>query len=103
MLSRGIGAWNWSPARIDDRRARLIGFESAQELLERQASLEAAIEEGTGLHPADWRRVLKSTEMLFASLEDGLATDWSTFSDISDEASALVLRSTQYKISRWAQ
>jgi hypothetical protein len=101
VLAMGIGLWTASAAQLDDRRARLIGFADAADYRDRAPDIVARIKDGQPLAVEDWRRALRSTEMLFVSWEDGLAYEWSMFSNVSDEATILVLRALQTKIRVW--
>jgi hypothetical protein len=49
----------------------------------------------------DWRRVLLSVEIVFASDVVGSGLDWRITSGISDEESVGLLRGLQRKLPRW--
>ena len=89
------------PARPTDALAVALGFTDADRLSSEAWALWLSIEAGESLSVADWRRVLLSVEIVFASDVVGSGLDWRFTSGLSDEKSITILRGLQRKLPRW--
>ncbi len=78
-----------------------MGFRDVGDVSEQGSRLESALIAGEPLSATDWRRVLVSTEIFFASDVLGCGRDWSIIMGISDAETLTILRGLQRKIPWW--
>ncbi|PXX61569.1 hypothetical protein DFR70_108127 [Nocardia tenerifensis] len=97
VLAYGVGSWG-GPARCSEALAVAMGFRDAQDVGKHGRRLESALIAGEALTAMDWRRVLVSTEIFFASDVLGCGREWSIVRGISDEETLRVLRGLQRKL-----
>ncbi|WP_433577106.1 hypothetical protein [Nocardia brasiliensis] len=97
VLVDGVGRWG-GPAYCSDALAVAMGFRDVGDVREQGRRLESALIEGEPLSATDWRKVLVSTEIFFASEVLGCGRDWSIVMGISDEETLTILRGLQRKI-----
>jgi hypothetical protein len=96
-LLRQVFQWG-GPARMLDDTAVLVGYDNAGAFYSDRTRLIRLVDERRGLAPEDWRRLVVSTELLFASNVVGCGLDWSTVSGIRDDEAIMLLRSVQRKL-----
>ena len=99
FLYCGLSHLFGGPAAMTDSLALVIGFNSADHFAAEVRRLWSAIEAGDPLTPADWFRVIATTEIGFASIGLGAAWDWYPVTGIPDEHALLLLRAIQSKAS----
>ncbi len=100
MLQRGLSEWG-GPAWATDQLAQVIGFRDEDDLLRHEGRrLREDLGRSQPLTASDWRRVLLSTEIVFASDVVGSGSDWSITTGLSDEETIKMLRAVQRKIGR---
>jgi hypothetical protein len=97
LLRYGITEWG-GPAHCTEEMAVAIGFVSVRDLFDNRDRLVRAIGGGDPLTSRDWRRVLLSTEVVFASDVVGSGIDWRSTTGLSDEDTIVLLRSVQRKV-----
>jgi hypothetical protein len=102
LLASGLCEWG-GPATPTDDIAILIGFESVQTLYAEGRSIARDIRSGEPLTPANWRRALLATELVFGSDLIGSGADWSATTGFTDEESIRLLRNVQRKLARIAR
>jgi hypothetical protein len=102
FLARGLREWG-GPAAPTDDVARLLGFESVRALYDEGGVIASRIRSCEPLTPADWRRALLATELVFASDLIGSGVDWPTTTGFTDEESIRLLRSVQRKLASIAR
>ena len=96
LLWRGLGQWG-GPADLTDAMAVAMGFASTADFFEEEKRLSAALEEKAALLPADWRRILLATEIVFASDIVGAGYEWQTVTGLDDESTLRILRRLQQR------
>lgn len=74
-----------------------MGFASTAGFFEEEERLSAALKEKAALPPADWRRILLSTEIVFASDIVGAGYEWQTVTGLDDESTLRILRRLQQR------
>jgi hypothetical protein len=102
LLVHGLYEWG-GPAKPTKQIANLLGFADVQSLFDDGGLIARRIRSGDPLTPADWRRALLATEIVFASDLVGSGVDWSITTGIPDEAAVRLLRSVQRKLVRIAR
>jgi hypothetical protein len=102
LLARGLFEWG-GPASPTNEIARLLGFADVEALNDAGGSIARNIQSGEPLTPADWRRALLATELVFASDLIGSGVDWPMTTGFTDEDSIRLLRSVQRKLARLAR
>lgn len=98
LLSRGLGEWS-GPAHCTEELAVAMGFQGLAGLYEDGRRLQAALSAGEPLSVPDWRRLLVSAEIVFASDVFGSGIDWSITTGFSDEETIKILRRLQRGIA----
>jgi hypothetical protein len=78
-----------------------MGFRDKATLSTEVGRLMAAVDAQDPLTPADWRRVLLATEVVFASDVVGSGLDWSITTGLPDAETIGLLRQIQRKMPRW--
>lgn len=96
LLWQGLGQWG-GPADLTDAMAVAMGFASTAGFFEEEERLSAALEEKAALPPADWRRILLATEIVFASDIVGAGYEWQTVTGLDDESTLRILRRLQQR------
>ncbi|WP_203754668.1 hypothetical protein [Actinoplanes cyaneus] len=102
VLAHGLTEWG-GPARCTEPLAVALDFGSVAELFEHVVRLRPLVRGGQPLSPRDWRRVLASAEVVFASDVFGSGWDWQATTGFRDEETIRLLRSLQRKIARTAR
>lgn len=97
VLSRGLREWG-GPAYATDEVARVIGFNSVDELYTEAGRIGDALMAGQALSTADWRATIIATEIAFISWTLGAAHDWQTVTGLTDEETLPLIRSAQSKL-----
>ena len=83
---------------MTDGVAALLGYKDAAAFAQDQDRLVDCASGASPATRADWRRLLTSSELAFASYALGGAWDWDIVTGIDDEASILILRALQSKL-----
>lgn len=91
LLWQGLGHWG-GPADLTDAMAVAIGFASTADFFDEEERSSAALKEKAALPPADWRRILLATEIVFASDIVGAGYEWQAVTGWDDEATLRILR-----------
>ena len=99
LLRRALGEWN-GPARCSDEMAFAMGFADVPDLLRETDRLNEAIKADRPITPADWARILLSTEVVFVSDLVGSGYEWSTTTGWSDEGTIRLLRGLQRQLRK---
>ncbi|WP_221320406.1 hypothetical protein [Actinoplanes sp. L3-i22] len=102
VLARGLTEWG-GPARCTEALAVAMDFGSVEHLFEHVVRLRPLVRGGQPLGRRDWRRVLISAEIVFASDVFGSGWDWQSTTGFRDEETIRILRSLQRKIERAAR
>ena len=97
LLARGLTEWS-GPATASVEIANLLDLAHPPVFLDETQAIARRIRAGEPLEPADWRRALLATEIVFASDVVGSGVEWSTTTGISDEDAIRLLRSAQRKL-----
>ena len=99
LLVRALGEW-LGPARCSDEMAYAMGFADAAGLVEETRRLSRAIKADEPIAPADWARILQSTEVVFVSDLAGSGYEWSATTGWSDEGTVRLLRGLQRQLRK---
>ncbi|WP_091100448.1 hypothetical protein [Micromonospora citrea] len=100
LLRRGLAEWG-GPAHATDDLARAMGFQDQADLHHGEGRrLIAALDRREPLTGSQWRKLLLSTEIVFASDVVGSGCDWSITTGLSDEETIKLLRVVQRKVAR---
>ncbi|RKN16696.1 hypothetical protein D7147_23180 [Micromonospora musae] len=100
LLRRGLAEWG-GPAHSTDDLARAMGFRDQVDLYHGEGRrLREALDRGEPLSRSQWRKLLFSTEIVFASDVVGSGSDWSITTGLSDEETIKLLRVVQRKVAR---
>ncbi|WP_436533946.1 hypothetical protein [Actinoplanes sp. HUAS TT8] len=102
VLAHGLTEWG-GPARCTEALAVAMDFGGIAELFEHVVRLRPLVRAGQPLSPRDWRRVLVSAEIVFASDVFGSGWDWQSTTGFRDDETIRLLRSLQRKIARGAR
>lgn len=94
LLRNGIFQW-LGPARACDAVAAVVGFTDVADLQAHVPRLVAALDAGNPMTGRDWRRLLISTEIMFASDVLGCGVEWQTVTGYPDPDTLTVLRQLQ--------
>ena len=94
-----LGEW-LGPARCSDEMAYAMGFADAAGLVEETRRLSRAIKADEPIAPADWARILQSTEVVFVSDLAGSGYEWSATTGWSDEGTVRLLRGLQRQLRK---
>ncbi|GAB2983417.1 hypothetical protein [Frigoribacterium salinisoli] len=97
LLRQGLGQWG-GPAALTDDLAVAMGFASAADFFATAGTLSALLLHEAPLAPADWRRVLLATEIVFVSDIVGAGYEWQIVTGLDDESTLRTLRRLQ---QRW--
>lgn len=99
FLDAALSEWG-GPARPDDAMAAALGFDGAAGVPERARALRDRLRERPALSREDWRTVLLSSEIVFASDVVGSGLEWPTTTGHPDGWSIAVLRQLQATVGR---
>lgn len=102
VLAHGLTEWG-GPARCTEALAVAMDFGSIASLFEHVVRLRPLLRTGQPLTARDWRRVLISAEIVFASDVFGSGWDWQSTTGFRDDETIRLLRSLQRKIARAAR
>lgn len=97
MLTYGLKDWN-GPTEPTESMAVALGFSGVEDLCSEGDRIAEAISAGEPLTERDWSRALLSTEVVFASIVVGAASEWGTIHSGTDAHWIGVLRSIQRKV-----
>lgn len=97
FVYRALHDWD-GPAYPTDAFAVAMGFGSAATMPSECERLWERIDAGESLDAQDWRRVMVTAEVAFASDVVGVGIDWEIVSPFSDEESIAILRGLQRKL-----
>jgi hypothetical protein len=97
LLVSALVEWGGS-AHPDDSIARAIGFSDLDDMDANQERLRTALMAKEPLTAVDWRRVLISAEIAFASDVYGAGWEWEATTGWDDETTIRLLRAAQLKL-----
>jgi hypothetical protein len=99
LLRRALLEWG-GPARCSDELAIGMGFDGVGDLVDQARRFRGNLDNDIPVSPADWARILMTTEVVFVSDLVGSGVEWSTTSGFSDEWTIATLRVVQRKLSK---
>ena len=97
LLRDGLLEWGGS-AHLTDPMAVAMGFASSADFFSTAKKLRLLLEEKAALPPAEWRRILLATEIVFVSDVVGAGYEWETVTGMDDESTLRVLRGLQKRL-----
>lgn len=97
LLAHGLDHWG-GPAHATDALARVMGFESVENLHREGRRIADELRSGGTVSAADLARALIATEVGFASDYYGAGWDWENVTGFSDEDTIKRLREVQRKL-----
>ena len=97
LILTGLSGWG-GPATPTDGLALVMGFAGVEDLLTEAGRLREAIMHLRPLTPYDWKRLLISTEISFASDYYGIGWEWETVGGGEDRPALRALRGLQDKL-----
>ena len=97
LILTGLSEWGGAAAPTDEL-AIAMGFADVEDLMTESKRLIDAVVHLQALTPDDWKRLLITTEIAFASDYFGVGCEWETVGGDGDWASLLALRGLQDKL-----
>ena len=97
VLDRGLVEWG-GPAYCTDALAIAMGFGSVADLASERVRLLHSLRNREPLSRWDWTRVLRATEIVFASDVVGSGVEWPMTTGLGDAETLELLRTLQRKL-----
>lgn len=102
MILQALAQWA-GPTMMSHDLAVTIGFADLDDFDDQLDRLTDAVRDRQALIPLDWKRLLLTTEICFASDYFGAGAEWETLTGLDDHTSLHTLRSIQHKLIQTAR